>query len=246
MERRVRALRAERRAGSEIDRGLSWNEVQLPVAGVHVRGGKAADEARQLPRLSGGSPGEQPDSCACNSGHKGGEDRGRHRAGEEAGSGEERGMFSEAVGGPNSALDPCWGVFGFSVRSLLLQVNAPWSPALTSQRADERAASGGAGACYLVFVSGVRLVEALPVRGGDTRAGPGTGLGQEELGAEPGPGALWERKVMVLDWRPGRQCSEDGQSVARILGNTRESSSCGRVAVGSINFCILTLRPSTF
>lgn len=151
-------------------------------------------------------------------------------------------MFLEVVGGFNFVFDFCWGVFGFFVRSLLLQVNVFWSFVFIFQRADERVVLGGVGVCYLVFVSGVRLVEVLLVRGGDIRVGFGIGLGQEELGVELGLGVLWERKVMVLDWRLGRQCFEDGQLVVRIFGNIRESSSCGRVVVGSINFCILILR----
>lgn len=44
MEKRVRALRAKRRACSEIW-GLSWNGVELPVARKCVQG-EVVDEAR--------------------------------------------------------------------------------------------------------------------------------------------------------------------------------------------------------
>lgn len=111
-----------------------------------------------------------------------------------------------------SVLDTCCSVFGFYVRSLLLRVNSPQLPALTSQRANERRASGDASACYSVFVEWSKArwrhcqfearVPGPGLAPGSAR--PATGLGKGELGAEPEPGALCKRKVNILDWRPGK------------------------------------------
>lgn len=113
---------------------------------------------------------------------------------------------------PTSALDTCWGVFGFYVRSLSLRVNSPWLPALTSHRANECRASGEARACDSVFVEWsearwghCQLEAGMPGPGlAPGSARPATGLGKEDLGAEPEPGALCKRKVNILDWRPGK------------------------------------------
>ena len=98
---------------------------------------------------------------------------------EEAGSAErEKEHTQRHLEAPTSALDTCWAVFGFYVRSLLLRVNSSWLPALTSQHANERGASGDARACYSVFVewSRARWRRCQLEGGTDSRARSGTWL----------------------------------------------------------------------
>lgn len=148
---------------------------------------------------------------------------------------EER-IYPEAARGLTSVLDTCWRVFGFCVRSLLLRVNFPWSPALTSQQANDCRASGDARACYSAFVERSKarwrpcqLKARMPEPGlAPGSARPATGLGMEELGAEPEPGVLCKRKVNILDWRPGKtvlnmtsqfpEFLETPSSVAHVAG----------------------------
>lgn len=61
MEKKVRALRANRRAGSEIW-GLSWNGVELPAIRKCVQG-EVAEEAWAASQALRNFPGEEPDSC---------------------------------------------------------------------------------------------------------------------------------------------------------------------------------------